>query len=135
MKNPINSFNSFNSNSNSKNISLFSYSNILYNSLNPHFSLILFFEQLFIHIFFPLPLPYFYWKYGLTFLYAHGYYPIYSTNILNWLFPISVQLTILSGQYLPHNIGGGYFVPTCILLLHRFMVAMKYGTISQSEYS
>ena len=108
---------------------------VIYNSLNPHFSMILFFEQLFIHITFPILLPYFYWKYGVTFLYAHGYYPLKSFNILNWGFPISVYLTILTRQFLPKIMTSGYFVPTCILLLHRFMVSMKYATMSQSEYS
>lgn len=113
-----------------------SFPSVLYNSLNPHFSFQLFLEQLLFHLFFPLPLPYFYLQYGKTFLYAHGLYPL--TNIrnllANWFFPIAFYLLIIISQYLPDRISYGYIVPCCIYLVHRFMVAMKYGTLSSSEY-
>jgi hypothetical protein len=109
---------------------------VIYSSLNPHFSLQLFFQQLFFHIFFPLSSLYLYSQYGTTFFYAHGIILTNLRNILsNWFFPISFYITILTAQYLPSNISYGYFVPCCIYFVHRFMIAMKYGTMSISEYS
>lgn len=111
-------------------------SSIIYNSLNPHFSFQLFFEQLFFHLFFPFSVPYFLSKYGWSVYYAHGLQPTKIRNILaNWIFPLAIFISIITAQYLPDRIGHGCYVPVCIFLIHRFMIALKYGTMSQSEYS
>lgn len=109
---------------------------LIYHSLNPHISIQLFFEQLISHLLFPLSLPFFMRKYGRTFPIAHGFYPTEFASILaNWLFPAFFLLVLATSRYLPSQIGGGYAVPACIFLIHRFMVATKYATLSESEYA
>jgi hypothetical protein len=109
---------------------------VLYHSLNPQLSIQLFFEQIISHLFFPLPLPYFLWKYGQTFPMAHGFNSISFFPILsNWIFPSFFVLTIITSRYLPGQISDGFIVPVCIFLIHRFMVATKYATLSESEYA
>jgi hypothetical protein len=109
---------------------------IIFNSLNPHFSFQIFIEQMISHLIFPLGLPFFIWKYGWTFPLAHGFRPSSMMDFIgNWLFPIFFITTLSTAPSLPHRIGGGYIVPACIYLIHRFMVAIKYGSLSQSEYA
>jgi hypothetical protein len=109
---------------------------IIYSSLNPHFSFQIFFEQLFSHLFFPFGLPFFIWKYGWTFTIAHGFRPTSIINCFgNWLFPTFLITILVTAQYLPNRIGSGYMVPTCIYLIHRFMISTKYGSLSHSEYA
>jgi hypothetical protein len=109
---------------------------MLFNSLNPHFTFEIFIEELLSHLFFPIFLPFFIWKYGWTYPLAHGFLPTsVSAVVTNWFFPTFLLTILISAHYLPSRIGGGYIVPTCIFLIHRFMIATKYSSLSQSEYA
>jgi hypothetical protein len=109
---------------------------IIFHSLNPQLSLQIFFEQLFFHLFYPFSIPFLFWKYGRTFPIAHGVFSTFPLLILsNWIFPSFFVLAIVTSQFLPSQIGDGFIVPSCIFLIHRFMIATKYATMSESEYA
>jgi hypothetical protein len=55
---------------------------LLYSDLSPHFSFPVFCETVIINLIFPLPIPYFLYKYGWGFIFLMGWHPFRNVSII-----------------------------------------------------
>lgn len=102
---------------------------VLFDALSSQLSLAVCIEQFLLHITFPLLLPLFFRRYGRIFFYAQAFNsPISIINIS--VFYAMVLSAIMSTE----KIGMQVVFPIGVYVIHRFMVALKYGTLSPSEY-
>jgi hypothetical protein len=51
-----------------------------------------------------------------------------------WIFFGCMLLTIIAYFLTPEDLGFEVAFPICLYIMHRSMVALKYGTLSPTEY-
>lgn len=119
---------------------------ILFDAFSSQFSVGVCLEQFLMHLTFPLLIPYFIYKYGFTFLYTQRflvistYFPsnfiiiMFFQHIGNYAAIATFYIMIIAFIKAPENIGLQFIFPLGVFLMHRFMVSVKYGTLSPSEY-
>lgn len=102
---------------------------ILFDCMSSQLSLSVCIEQFLLHMTFPLLVPLFIKRYGLVFLYTQRF-----TAIQHYIYSAVFYTMIIAIVLSPEQIGLQYIFPAMVYLMHRFMVALKYGTLSPSEY-
>lgn len=124
---------------------------ILFDSLSSHLSLSVVFQQFLLHLSYPLLLPYYWWRYGLTFMYTQGFaldrlsvYDDFCWHFIrNHLFlqgvttliTQSMMLLMIVSAYIAYDeVGSQVLFPIGVYCMHRLMVGLKYGTLSPTEY-
>lgn len=51
-----------------------------------------------------------------------------------WFFSASLIITTIAYKMSPEDLGFEIAFPVCLYIMHRTMVALKYGTLSPTEY-
>ena len=113
---------------------------VLYDSLTIHFSVWVFIEQFLNHMLFPLFLPWMVYRHGWLSLAAQQFIcPTFCSKntfgiVWNWLTPgIFYTMVVLHfGQC--SDLQMSLLFPVLLYSMHRAMVALKYATLSPSEY-
>jgi hypothetical protein len=109
---------------------------LVFSSLDTHFSVMVFFEQFFFHIFFPLSVPYAWYRYGTTQTQLQDYHfssiPAYVFTFAPFLCMSAAVICLVAE---PEVLNYGHLVvPFGLFAIHRMMVAVKYATLSPDEY-
>lgn len=113
-------------------------SNLIYDSIAVHFNIDVFFIQLFIHIF---------WPFGMLLspnMRAQTFFNTVPITVLfNHIAPMLVIITILSYFMMSQSVESSEYqhfqrslwYPLLFYVLHRATVAIKYASLSRSEYN
>lgn len=110
-------------------------SQVLFDSVTAHFSITIFFYQLFLHLTYPLCLPISFYWHGWMFLYSQGFAPRNLGNIIfSYVVAVAFYLTILCALFSRDGIGFQALFPIFLYVAHRLMIAFKYATLSPGEY-
>ena len=103
----------------------------IFESINCHFSILVFFKQFIIHISGPFLL-------FLTNPYNQGFCSLnIGLFVINHITPLLFFIAIISAYISPDNAissQGALWVPVLYFILHRFQVSVKYACLSSNEY-
>lgn len=104
---------------------------LIFSSLNPQFSLVIFLEQLKLQIFFPLSLPYFLYVYGTVIIVGHGF-NMSPLAVVTWGHPILLTTMIVSTCLVRSILVTAYINRfNLFYYLNRHGIILEYSLLSQ----